>query len=225
MDFMNLLRSAEQLLYEVVSWLVFYPLTLWRCLKHPLAMIGYAESELRKPPEAQFQDALSPPIFLFLTLVLVHLIQTGVFHQSVVLSGVLGDTRNLLVFRAVSFSLFPMLLGLQHVRLAGQRLSRETLRPMFYAQCYVTVPAVLALDVALMLGRSPARWSDAAAGTVFAVGLLWYAGALMRGFMDHRGISRGRALRQTALALVLGSTSFVIAMLLSLLSGPLPADL
>ncbi|WP_304618478.1 MFS transporter permease [Paracoccus sediminilitoris] len=222
---MNLLRSAEQLLYEVVSWLVFYPLTLWRCLKHPLAMIGYAENELNKPPEAQFQDALSPPIFLFLTLLLVHLIQTGVFQDSVILSGVLGDTRNLLVFRAVAFSLFPILLGLQHVRLAGLRLSRETLRPMFYAQCYVTVPAVLALDVALMLGKSSAAWSDAAAWVVFLGGLIWYAGALMRGFMDHRGVTRGRALRQTVLALVLGSTSFVIAMLLSLLTGPLPVDL
>lgn len=225
MDFMNLLRSAEQLLYEVVSWLVFYPLTLWRCLKHPLAMIGYAETELQKPPETQFQDALSPPIFLFLTLVFVHLIQAGIFHQNVVLTGVLGDTRNLLVFRAVSFSLFPMLLGLQHVRLAGQRLSRGTLRPMFYAQCYVTVPAVLALDMALMLGKSSVRWSDAAAWTIFGLGLIWYGGALMRGFMDHRGISQARALRQTALALVLGSTSFVIAMLLSLLTGSLPADL
>lgn len=222
---MNLLRSAEQLLYEVVAWLVFYPLTLWRCLKHPLAMIGYAENELNKPPEAQFQDALSPPIFLFLTLLLVHLIQTGVFQDSVILSGVLGDTRNLLVFRAVAFSLFPILLGLQHVRLAGLRLSRETLRPMFYAQCYVTVPAVLALDVALMLGKSSAAWSDTAAWAIFLAGLIWYAGALMRGFMDHRGVTRGRALRQTVLALVLGSTSFVIAMLLSLLTGPLPVDL
>lgn len=222
---MNLLRSAEQLLYEVVSWLVFYPLTLWRCLKHPLAMIGYAENELNKPPEAQFQDALSPPIFLFLTLLLMHLIQTGVFQDSVILSGILGDTRNLLVFRAVAFSLFPILLGLQHVRLAGLRLSRETLRPMFYAQCYVTVPAVLALDVALMLGKSSAGWSDAAAWAIFLAGLIWYAGALMRGFMDHRGVTRGRALRQTVLALVLGSISFVIAMLLSLLTEPLPVDL
>lgn len=224
MDFMNLLRSAEQLLYEVVSWLVFYLLTLWRCLKHPLVMIGYAERELRKPTEAQFQDALSPPIFLFLTLLLVHLIQTGLFRNSVVLSGVLGDTRNLLVFRAVSFSLFPMLLGLQHVRLAGLRLSREMLRPVFYAQCYVTVPAVLALDVVLMLGKSSAGWSDVAAWAVFLAGLTWYAGALMRGFMDDRGVTCRRAMGQTALALALRSTSFVIPMLLSLLTGPLPVD-
>ena len=125
----------------------------------------------------------------------------------------------------MSFSLFPMLLGLQHVRLTGQRLSRATLCPMFYAQCYVTVPAVLALDMALMVGKSPARWADAAAWTVFGLGLIWYGGALMRGFMEHRGISRARALRQTALALVLGSASFVIAILLSLLTGPLPAQL
>ena len=32
MDFMKLLKSLEELLYEVVSWLVFYPLTLWHSL-------------------------------------------------------------------------------------------------------------------------------------------------------------------------------------------------
>lgn len=65
MDFMNLLRSAELLLYEVVSWLVFYPLTLLRCIRRPTDMIAYAEQELPRPPEVQFADALSPPIFLF----------------------------------------------------------------------------------------------------------------------------------------------------------------
>lgn len=53
---MNLLRSAELLLYEVVSWLVFYPLTLWRCIIRPMSMIAYAEQEMTRPPEDQFAD-------------------------------------------------------------------------------------------------------------------------------------------------------------------------
>lgn len=83
MDFMNLLRSAELLLYEVVSWLVFYPLTLWRCIMRPTAMIAYAEQELTRPPEDQFAEALSPPIFLFLTLVIAHMVQSGIFHMGI----------------------------------------------------------------------------------------------------------------------------------------------
>ena len=38
---------------------------------------------------------------------------------------------NLLTLRALAFSLFPLLLGLQHVKLAAQPLTRKTLRPMW----------------------------------------------------------------------------------------------
>ncbi len=220
MDFMNLLRSAELLLYEVVSWLVFYPLTLWRCIRRPAAMIAYAEQELTRPPEAQFAEALSPPIFLFLTLVMAHMLQSGVFHNEAVFQGVLSDQRNLLILRAVAFSLFPLLLGIQHVRLSGQVLSRQTLRPMFYAQCYVTVPFVLVLDLSLILVSAPWAESGVAALALFLLGLAWYAVALMRGFMIHRNISGRRAIAQTALAMLLGTICFMATMMLSLLSGP-----
>lgn len=219
MDFMNLLRSAELLLYEVVSWIVFYPLTLWRSIRHPLAMMGYAERELRQPPEAQFDDALSPPIFLFLTLVLVHLLQTLVFHQAG-LHGVLGDTRNLLVFRAVSFSMFPMLLGVQHVRLAGLPLRRATLQPMFYAQCYVTVPFVLVVDLALLTATLKPDWTKQLSLVMFVAGVAWYSAVLRRGFMVHRGVTPWMATGQTVLALVVGTAVLIAAMLLALMTAP-----
>lgn len=220
MDFMNLLRSAELLLYEVVSWLVFFPLTLWRCITRPMAMMGYAEQELTRPPEDQFAEALSPPIFLFLTLMIAHMVQSGIFHNDAVFEGVLADQRNLLILRAVAFSLFPLLLGIQHVRLSGQVLSRKTLRPMFYAQCYVTVPFVLALDLAMMLSSLEAGWAGPVALTVLVVGLGWYALALTRGFMIHRNTSLAAAIGQTVLAILLGGVSFFATFALSLLSGP-----
>ncbi|WP_248632988.1 MFS transporter permease [Cereibacter changlensis] len=217
---MNLLRSAELLLYEVVSWLVFYPLTLWRCIRRPMAMIAYAEQELTRPPEDQFSEALSPPIFLFLTLMIAHMVQSGIFHNDAAFEGVLADQRNLLILRAVAFSLFPLLLGIQHVRLSGQTLSRRTLRPMFYAQCYVTVPFVLALDLAMMLHSLDAGWSGPTALAIFLIGLGWYAVALTRGFMIHRNTRRSQAIGQTALAIVIGGVCFFGVFALSLLSGP-----
>jgi hypothetical protein len=220
MDFMNLLRSAEQLLYEVVSWLVFYPLTLWRCIIRPISMIAYAEQELTRPPEDQFADALSPPIFLFLTLIIAHSIQTGIFHNDAVFEGLLSDQRNLLILRAVAFSLFPLLLGIQHVRLSGQALNRKTLRPMFYAQCYVTVPFVLVLDLAMMLGNASYERAGLTAWALFVSGLVWYAVALTRSFMIHRNTSLSRAIGQTAVAIMLGAICFLATMALSLLSGP-----
>ena len=45
MNFFNLLQSLDELLYEVMSWLVFYPITLWRTLVRPLKMMDYSDVE------------------------------------------------------------------------------------------------------------------------------------------------------------------------------------
>ena len=42
MDLLKILRSFEEFLFEAVSWLVFYPLTLWRILRGELKLQSYA---------------------------------------------------------------------------------------------------------------------------------------------------------------------------------------
>lgn len=41
MIFMNLLKSLDDLLFEIMGWLVFYPFTFWRTLRHPWRMMDY----------------------------------------------------------------------------------------------------------------------------------------------------------------------------------------
>jgi len=77
MDFMKWLSSFDELLYEVISWLVFFPLTLWRVCRRPMAMMDYADRQLRLPEPEQYADALSPPLFLALSLGLAHLCATA----------------------------------------------------------------------------------------------------------------------------------------------------
>ena len=36
MNFLKLIQSLDELLYEIMSWLIFYPVTLWRALTRPL---------------------------------------------------------------------------------------------------------------------------------------------------------------------------------------------
>ena len=62
MHFVSLLKSLDDLLYQVVSWLVFYPITLWRVLRRPGAMMVYADRELADAEERQYEDTLSPPL-------------------------------------------------------------------------------------------------------------------------------------------------------------------
>ncbi len=82
MIFFHILKSLDELLYELMTWLFFYPVTLWRALRHPLRMMEYARTELRKNPEDQFRETLRPPIFLLVTLVIAHIVELDVVGDS-----------------------------------------------------------------------------------------------------------------------------------------------
>ncbi|QHL90464.1 hypothetical protein GVO57_05975 [Sphingomonas changnyeongensis] len=78
MDFMKLLKSFEELLYEVMVMLVFYPRTLYLTLRHPQRMMDYADTELGDVLSEQYDDTLSPPLFLMICLALSHVIGRAV---------------------------------------------------------------------------------------------------------------------------------------------------
>jgi hypothetical protein len=42
-------KSAWTFLYEVVGWIVFYPITLMRSVLNPIEMLRYSERELLEP--------------------------------------------------------------------------------------------------------------------------------------------------------------------------------
>ena len=176
MDFMKLLKSIEELLYELISWFVFYPLTLWRIVVHPIAMLSYAQKELTEKDEDQFDDAVSPPILLVLTLVMLHVVESMVNQAwASVLPSLFQDDRNLLIFRAVSFSLFPLLYATVGLRAAGARLTRTTLRPAFYSQSYATVPFVLTVSIGMQLTAHASSSTAQLFGACFIVtGAGWY---------------------------------------------------
>ena len=72
MHFMQLLQALDELLYEIMSWLVFFPLTLWRSLTRPLRTMDYSDRELAGQAEQQYDDTLSPPLFLLIALLVSH---------------------------------------------------------------------------------------------------------------------------------------------------------
>jgi hypothetical protein len=70
MDFLRIIRSLEELLYEVRTWLVFYPRTLWRIAATPGRMMRYSDAEQADAPDRQYTATLSPPPFLMLTILI-----------------------------------------------------------------------------------------------------------------------------------------------------------
>jgi len=175
MDFMRLLKSLEELLYEVMVMLVFFPRTLYLTVRHPQRMMDYADTELGDVQSEQYSDTLSPPLFLMVCLGINHMFERA-FPAGLesALPAVLQDTQNLLIFRVFMFSLLPLILALRLMQKLGIALDRETLRPVFYAQCFVTAPITLLIGLGAAISHMGGEFAGIVSNGVFLGGLVWY---------------------------------------------------
>ncbi|WP_379920958.1 hypothetical protein [Erythrobacter sp. R86502] len=213
MDFMRLLKSLEELLYEVMVMLVFYPRTLFLTVRHPQRMMDYADTELGDVQSDQYSDTLSPPLFLMICLVINHLFEqaapAGIEGS---LPAVLQDTQNLLIFRVFMFSLLPLILSLRLLQKMGIALDRETLRPVFYAQCFVTAPITLLIGIGAAISHMGGETARAVSNGVFVGGLVWYLAQQTFWFRSKLACGLG-----TAAANAVGAT--LVATILIIMTG------
>ncbi|QSB45623.1 hypothetical protein EB810_04770 [Altererythrobacter sp. FM1] len=201
MDFMKLLQSLEQALFEVISWLVFYPITLWQAIRHPFAMMEYADGELVKPADDRFTSRLSPPIFLAITLGLLHLIE--VQTEGVEMHGFLADNTNLMAFRMFVLSVLPLGIAVRFMQFQNLRFDRKVLRPLFYGQIYISAPIAMAVGIATAI--LPRFVERSYLGNLFGIAIvliggLWYIALEIVWFQRHGPMSYTRALAYTAWA-------------------------
>lgn len=192
MDFMRLLQSLEELLYELVSWLVFYPVTLWRTLRRPQQMMRYADVELGDTQEERYTDTLSPPLFLLLTLLFAHGLELALIahRDDAMLPDMLRNDTNLLVFRAFLFSFFPLLMAVRLLGRTGAVLDRNTLKPPFYSQCYVAAPFAFGLSAGLNIARTGHQEMVAVGGVIAVLSFLWYTVVEVRWFQHDLRVGR-----------------------------------
>jgi len=199
MNFMSMLKSLDELLYEVMSWLIFYPITLWRALTRPLAMMDYSDHELGQTDDEQYTDTLRPPLFLLLSLLLVHGLELVVVGDSPLIASKRGlaalvtDDTSLLLMRLVIFSVFPLIFAARMVRLERKGLTRNSLRRPFYAQCYAVAPFALVMSLAGILLQLHPLWAGIAGLAVGAIALIVFGVVQARWFAQHlkRGLLAG----------------------------------
>lgn len=227
MDFMKILRSLEELVFEVMSWLVFYPLVFFRTLFVPRRMLDHAHAELLKPDDEQFDDALSPPLFLMLSLLISHLAR--------VVIGPLAPTplpdfpikalrshENVVVFQSMLYGVFPLLFALERTVTARQALTRRTLRGHVYPEYFPGAVYALVMSIALMVA---AGWPALSAPAVLvSVGISgWYV-AVEAFWRRHNGYGRAHAVFTAGGCFLLAwSVVFVVALMISAAAGGKPA--
>lgn len=218
MNFFNLLQSLDELLYEVMSWLVFYPVTLWRTLVRPLQMMDYSDVEQGDAADEQYTDTLSPPLFLLLSLILVHAAEIALVGANAVvvskvgLSALVSNDTDLIILRIVTYSLFPVLMATRMVRARKVEVNRQTLRAPFYSQCYGAALLAILLGSGELLIRLGHEWSLLAGAALMLFGLLWFGTLQTAWFDQHLKCGRLRAFGQASRAMV---ESLVAVLLLS----------
>lgn len=155
---MKWLNSLDELLYEVMSWLLFFPLTLWRAVFTPIGIMDEIDREAALPDDKQYAAVLSPPLFLALALLLGHGLATALGQTDAIianrhgLAGLVSDTASALILRMIVFASFPLFLAARLVRRRKIRLDRGTLRQPFYEQCYPAAVFALGISVGTSLG-------------------------------------------------------------------------
>jgi hypothetical protein len=198
LDFMKIIYSLEQALYEVMTWLVFFPRTLWRCVFHPIAMMEYSDKEQQDRVEEQYTETRSPPIFLLLCLLVAHgielLVRGVVQTTSPALNEIYASHQALLTVRAFVFSVFPLMFALAGVRHEKQHLDRKGLRSPFFGQCFLAGPLALQYGLAAALWGNPHAYAKEGGVALVAVSTVWYIGAQTGWFRRTAAMSLPAAL-------------------------------
>lgn len=209
MDFLKILKSFEEFLYEAVTWLVFFPRTLWRVVRHPQRMARYADDELGDPLRSQFTDALSPPLFLLLAVLLAHALEIAMHATMPVTVNelsrtVFGSQQNLLIYRAITFGIWPLIATVYLLHRTRTPLDRETMRRPFYVQCYLAAPFAIALSSGTVFVRMKDPTTQLVGLFVMAVACLWYVCVQAHWFRLTLQLPWWRAVGATVLVLMLG---------------------
>lgn len=216
MNALTLLRSVEELLYEVVSWLVFYPKTLWMTLSRPLRTLAYSDREQRDKPDQQYLDTLSPPLFLVLSILLAHGIELAAglhLDQSRTAIGrmVTSSDQTLLSVRALAFSIYPVVYAVLFLLLSRKRVDRETVRPPFFAQCFLSGALAILTSVGSTGIRYPSDVATLAGLALILATVGWYLWVQTRWLARIEGVG-GAAAFGWAVAAFAASMGAVIGM-------------
>ena len=179
MDFFKLIQSLDELLYEILSWFLFYPITLWRVLTRPVQTMLAVERELQEEDKLKFDDMVGPPLFLFLTLLALHLLEVGLMGESELIRSQVGLARfitndaNLVIFRVMAFGILPLTAARRLLKARHAPLNKDELRAPFYAQCYPTALLAILVIASSFAFRSRFPRHDEVATVLFLVAIGW----------------------------------------------------
>ena len=139
MNFLDILKSIEQAIYEIALWFILIPKTIFKIVVHPADVPAYIREELKKEDKKQFNDQMSP-ILLWLLMVILPVYMSAKYFYHGLPAMIRDKPQNYFFYIAVifiSFLLTPA--GLIHI-LNKNKFERDSFKESFYVQCYLQSP-------------------------------------------------------------------------------------
>jgi hypothetical protein len=229
MDILQIVRSLEEFLYEAMTWLLFFPRTLWRVITRPMTLAAEADEELGEGLEQQFTTLISPPLFLMLCVLIAHVFEISMHLgvqklSSPLAKDIFSSDARLLIYRSVTFAFYPLLMARGTLKREGAVVDRATLRRPFFLQCYLAGPLALSSSLCFDMLRVPEAPWEIGGLAIGLAGAAWYLAAEGQWFHVRLKAARPRAYF-VALKLMLGATAMGLIIALAIFAPDLSRSL
>ncbi|MBU0745441.1 MAG: hypothetical protein KKG67_01440 [Gammaproteobacteria bacterium] len=197
MDFLKILKSFEDFVYEALIWLILLPKTLLRIVLRPRQMVAYVQAEQTREGDDRYGDAISPPLLLILCVLVSHVFDLALRKQGNAEMGrlagaLLNSEQNLLLYRTMAFGIWSLAGAVWYMRHSRQPIHRVNLRNPFYEQCYLVAPFAMAMSISTTFALSGGLLSAAGVGLAL-LALLWFFVAEWHWVRERAGLGAGRA--------------------------------
>ena len=220
MDILSLSKVIEKGVFEILMWILFFPLTLIRMIFRPRATLAYVRQEVARADledgddDVSFESAVRPALFLFLAVVIAAVLvpltpeEIAEYQQSDLGKALLGSWISMVAYNTVIFAIMPLTAAVLLDLLTPGRMTRQTLRLPFDQQCYIGAPSMFCLMALIssvpVLGAGPITVS-------LAILMIWLVVVEYMFFRDNSSMTRWTCVTLSFATLAIGMILILIA--------------
>jgi hypothetical protein len=141
MDFLKLIQSLQDLIFEIVVWALLIPKTLFRAIFRPAWMVKYVNQEFEKPADEQFDEYMPPGLFFLAMAVIPSALFTWVQNMNFNLIESLSQLNETNLLTSALTTLISILIYLVWIKWLNKHpVKRSGLKRLFMIQCYLVTP-------------------------------------------------------------------------------------
>lgn len=153
MDFLKLIQSLQDLIFETVVWALLIPKTILRAMLRPRWMVQYVNEEFDKPEEKQFDEYMPPGLFFLAMAVIPSALLTWAQGMNVDFVQSLSQLNEANLIVSALSTLISILIYLVWIKwLSKSPVKRSGLKRLFMIQCYLVTPPQLLYVLFLFFG-------------------------------------------------------------------------